>query len=174
VLQSGFVVAMTADIGVSRYDRPSGIIRHVKRWLIVSRLGQDGEHLTVSDTRVACNGSECAPLGLTPANSLLGVLLSQAPNGDCVFLFSRRRPEPLKIAGTFFPAEGYVRLRGPLSALQLFAEGRHAHSRGVRDGQEIRNDIADPAPNSKLAKAWHVDAVRRPWSGDFVPFAARE
>jgi hypothetical protein len=174
MLQSGFVVAMAAEIGVSRYDRPSGIIRRVKRWLIVSRLGQDGEHLTVSDTRLNCDDSEQAPIGLAPVNSLLGVLLSQAPNGDCVFLFSRRRPEPLKIAGTFFPAEGYVRIRGPLSALQLFAEGRHAHSRGVRDGLEIRNDIADPAPNSKLAKAWHVDAVRRQWSGEFAPSAPRE
>ncbi len=174
MLQSGFVVAMAADIGVSRYDRPDGIIRRVRRWLIVSRIGYDGEHLTVSDTRISCAGSAEAPLGLNPVNSLLGVLLSQASNGDCVFLFSRRRPEPLKIAGTFFPAEGYVRISGPISTLQLHAEGRHAHSRGTHDGQEIRNDIADPAPNSKLAKAWHVEAVRRQWSGDFVPTTTRK
>jgi hypothetical protein len=174
MLHSGFVVAMAADIGVSGYDRPNSVIRRVKRWLIVSRIGHDGEHLTVSDTRISCGDCDEAPIGLNPVNSLLGVLLSQAPNGDCVFLFSRRRPEPLKIAGTFFPAEGYARVCGPISALQLRAEGRHAHSRGTRDGQEVRNDIADPAPNSKLAKAWHVEAVRRHWSGDFVPTTVRE
>jgi hypothetical protein len=39
----------------------------------------------------------------------------------------------------------------------------------MRGGKEIRNDIADPAPNSKLSKAWHVDAVRAKWSGEFAP-----
>jgi hypothetical protein len=169
MLQSGFVVAMAADIDLASYERPSRIVRRVRRWLIVSRLGSDGEHLTISDTGPLANAPAGAPIGLKPAHTLLGVLLSQDGNGDCVFLLSRQRPQLLQTAGTFFPADGYARVTGCLDELHLRAQGRHAHSRGRRSGQDVRKDVPDPAPDARFALAWHIHAERRPWTGEFIP-----
>ena len=169
MLQSGFVIAMAAKFQFADYERPTRIVRRVKRWLIVSRLGADGEHITVSDTGVPVEDVGAAPIGLSPTNTLVGVLVSRARNGDCTFLFGRQRPEALLIAGTFFPADGYVRLQARNDVLRLSAEGRHAHSRGRRDGKEILHDVAHPAPDAELAQAWRIKAIRRPWQGDFYP-----
>ena len=171
-MQSGFVVAMAADIEIASYDQPTTIIRQIRRWLVVSRLGPDGEHLTVSESGTIANGAVQAPIGLRPAKTLLGILLSQASDRECTFILARQRPDRMELAGTFFPAEGYVHLLGPIEALQLHAEGRHAHSRGRHGGQEVRNYIADPAPNTRLAMAWHIKAARKPWSGEFIPRAS--
>jgi hypothetical protein len=172
MLQSGFVVAMAAEIDLARYERPTIILRRIRRWLVVSRLGPDGEHLTLSESGVLSNVSNDAPIGIQPTKTLLGILLSEGEGSDCTFILASQRPDGMRLAGTFFPAEGYVHLLGPIDAMRLHAEGRHAHSRGRQEGREVRNYIADPAPNSKLAMAWHINAMRKPWPGEFIPRAS--
>jgi hypothetical protein len=36
------------------------------------------------------------------------------------------------------------------------------------DGREIRKDIPDPAPSSAEAMAWHIEAKRCNWIGEFI------
>lgn len=172
MLQSGFVVAMAAEIDLARYEQPTSILRRIRRWLVVSRLGPDGSHLTLSESGLLSDAQTEAPIGIQPTKTFVGILFSKRNETSCTFLLARQRPDGMQLAGTFFPAEGYVHLRGPIEALRLYAEGRHAHSRGRHEGREVRNYIADPAPNSKLAMAWHVDATRKPWVGEFVPHAS--
>jgi len=45
---------------------------------------------------------------------------------------------------------------------------RYSHSCGWLDGKEIRKDIPDPAPASAEAMAWHIEATRRDWIGEFI------
>jgi hypothetical protein len=171
-MQSGFVVAMAAEIDLARYEQPTSILRRIRRWLVVSRLGPDGGHLTLSESGVLSHTPNEAPIGIQPTKTLVGILLSEGEGATCTFILARKRPDGLQLAGTFFPAEGYVHLLGPIDSLRLQAAGRHAHSRGRHEGREVRNYIADPAPNSKLAIAWHINATRKPWPGEFIPRAS--
>jgi hypothetical protein len=171
MLHSGFVVAMAAEIDVARYEQPTRILRRIKRWLVVSRLGPDGEHLTVSEGGIISDATNGAPIGIQPTKTLFGILLSE-DKGNCTFILARKQPDRMPLAGMFFPAEGYVHLHGPIEALRLQAEGRHAHSHGRHEGREIRTYIADPAPNAKFAMAWHINAMRKPWPGEFIPRAS--
>ncbi|MEA2889900.1 MAG: hypothetical protein QOI05_693, partial [Bradyrhizobium sp.] len=49
---------------------------------------------------------------------------------------------------------------------------RYSHSRGWLDGREVRKDIPDPAPASVEAMAWHIEATRRNWIGEFISGAS--
>jgi hypothetical protein len=172
--QGGFVVAMAATVSIANYERPTEIIRPMKKWTIVSRFGPENEYLTISVTEAMQHGQDEAPIGLTPAKTAFGILLSENEReSECMFLLARQLPREIKIAGSFFPAEGYARLNNIRSALHLRTEGRHAHSRGSLNGQDIRIDVPDPAPGAKWAMAWHVDAQRRPWAGEFFASARR-
>jgi hypothetical protein len=75
---------------------------------------------------------------------------------------------PIELAGTFFPADGYVLLQ-QRDDIRLVAQTRYSHSCGWLDGREIRKDIPDPAPSSAEAMAWHIEATRRDWIGEFFP-----
>lgn len=165
----GFVVAMAADIGTARYERPSRILRTRREWLIVSRWGLDGDYLALSSTRLTPDAISPAPIGLTPRSTSLGVLLSDRDEaGVATFLLVRRLPEDVTVAGTFFPADGFVRLYGPIEHLRLTASARYAHSIGRSKGEPVCGDIPDPAPNTRGAAALHLEAWRRVWDGEFV------
>lgn len=168
MLQKGFVVAMAASIGLACYDRPSIIRRTIERWLIVSRWGPFGEYLTISTTRDRCDvPASAAPDGLAPLSTALGILLPGGDGpGEAAFLLVRHLPPALRIAGVFFPADGYVRIARADPYPSLVGDGRHAHSRGRRDGAIIRHDVPDPAPGCRGAVAWHLRACRRPWTGE--------
>ena len=170
MLQSGFVVAMAATISVARYERPSEILRPIRRWTIVSRFGPESEYLTISTAAAIQPDQTEAPIGLAPAKTVLGILLSEAER-ESMFLLVRHLPRNVNIAGTFFPAEGYAQLGGSLDQLCLRSGARHAHSPGRLNRRDIRYDVPNPAPGTKWAMAWHIDAVHRPWTGEF--FAAR-
>ena len=35
--------------------------------------------------------------------------------------------------------------------------------------EQVRKDIPDPAPGTAEAMAWHIEAVRHNWIGEFFP-----
>src|SRR5205814_1471034 len=74
----------------------------------------------------------------------------------------------IELAGTFFPADGYVLLQNH-GDIHLVCKARYSHSCGWLDGKEIRKDIPDPAPYSAEAMSWHIEATRRDWIGEFIP-----
>jgi hypothetical protein len=169
MLVKSFVIAMAADIARSDYAKPSLIHSHSREWLIVCRWGPDGEYLTVATAGgiPGCAGS-AAPEAITPIYSLFGMLTSESEaEATSTFLLVRQSPGRIPLAGTFFPADGYLllRQRGPIS---LVCEIRYSHSCGRLDGKEIRKDIPDPAPSSTEAMAWHIEATRCNWIGEFV------
>ena len=169
--QSGFVVAMAATINVARYERPTEILRPLKKWAIVSRFGPESEYLTLSTAAAIQPEQVEAPIGLVPSKTIFGILLSEGEH-ESMFLLLRHLPRGVNVAGTFFPAEGYAQLGSMPNQLAIRIEGRHAHSHGRLNRQDIRYDVPDPAPGAKWAMAWHVDAVHRPWTGEF--FANRK
>jgi hypothetical protein len=56
--------------------------------------------------------------------------------------------------------------------ISLVCKTRYSHSCGWLDGREVRKDIPDPAPASVEAMAWHIEATRRKWIGEFISGAA--
>src|ERR1700704_4997687 len=83
------------------------------------------------------------------------------------FLSVRQLPVPIELAGTFFPADGYALLQ-QRETISLVSKTRYSHSCGWLDGREIRKDIPDPAPSSAEAMAWHIEAKRCNWIGEFI------
>src|SRR5256885_841634 len=163
---NGFVVAMAAEITLAAYHRPTAGLRTKLHWIIVSRCGPEAEDLTISNAWTRGAASEEAPIGIAPVKTSVGILLSDTPE-ESTFLLVRQVPE-ITIAGIFFPADGYARISGDGFALRLRSEGRHAHSLGRCAGQLIRKDVPDPAPGAKGTMAWHIEAARRAWSGEFI------
>lgn len=169
MLSKGFVVAMAADVALAKYDEPATIVRRTRRWVILSRWGSDGQHLTVSDAGPVMGVDAAPPLGLSPLTTALGLLLSEAKAASAAeFLLVRHCPPNLRIAGQFFPADGHCTVTGMATSLYLAMQGRHSHSRGTLEGRPVRKDIPDPPANAKYSMAWHITAVRRPWSGEFL------
>ena len=169
MLRSGFVVAMRGIVTICEYDRPTAGLRTTPQWLIVSRWGADGEFLTVSSAGPIAADEQRPPAALAPHNTLVGLLLSE----DCdeletTFLLVRRLPAGVNVAGTFFPADGYARVCGPVEQLRMVSEGRHAHSRGTRGGAVIINDVPDPAPDAPGTLSWHIRSERQHWDYEFI------
>jgi hypothetical protein len=163
---TGFVIAMAANIEFAACALPSRILHRTAEFLIVSRWGDDGEFLSVSRTGAASGSADDAPIGLSPVSTWVGLLLSEeAGETESRFLLLRRLPEGLLVAGSFIPAEGYLRLTRDIATLHLKAEGRHAD---CLDRQISAQDDAADEPRPSAAIAWHIAAVRRPWSGEFV------
>jgi hypothetical protein len=169
MLARGFVVAMAADIARSDYAKPNLIRSRSREWLIVCRWGPDGEYLSVATAGGILNPvGLAAPEAITPIYSLFGMLTSESEiEAASTFLLVRQLPVKIELAGTFFPADGYVLLRqhGPI---RLVCEIRYSHSCGRLDGKEVRKDIPDPAPSSAEAMVWHIEATQRNWIGEFV------
>jgi len=155
--RGGFVMAMRANLMTTR--RPPWV-----EWLIVSRFGAKGEHLSIARARGSVLAPDLAPeladdvppIDLTPHETALARLL-RFPSGSGVptFLFVRRKPVSFSVAGDFVPVEGYARLHRLKDGLRLRAEGRC-----VSGGKRC---------------AWRADAVRVAWLGEFSEGAgARE
>jgi hypothetical protein len=165
-----FVIAMAADIARSDYAKPSLIRSRSREWLIACRWGPDGEYLSIATTGIALDaGGLQAPEAIRPKHSMVAVLASEsAVDATSTFLLVRQLPMPIELAGPFFPAEGYAVLH-QRDDLRLVCETRYSHSCGWLDGKEIRKDIPDPAPFSAEAMAWHIEARRHGWIGEFFP-----
>jgi hypothetical protein len=139
----GFVIAMRARLTTTARGAPW------YEWIIVSRWGAAGEHVSVGRTKVPVSRGRTAPIYLTPRQTALAGLLRlpslSVPPG---FLFVQQQPAAVSVAGRFAPVEGYLQLRGLDGTSRLFAEGRCA-----------------------VGPAWRVEAVRAAWVGEFIESA---
>jgi hypothetical protein len=169
MLAKAFVVAMAADIARSDYAKPSIIRSRSREWLIACRWGPDGEYLSIATAGANLGPSGAvAPDAIAPVHSLFGVLVSESEkDAASTFLLVRQLPIPIELAGTFFPADGYASLQ-QRETITLASKVRYSHSCGWLDGREIRKDIPDPAPSSVEAMAWHIEARRCAWIGEFI------
>jgi hypothetical protein len=169
MLAKSFVVAMAADIARSDYAKPAVIRSRSREWLIACRWGPDGEYLSIATAGAILDPRGlAAPDAIAPIHSLVGVLVSESETeATSTFLLVRQLPGPIELAGTFFPADGYVLLQ-QRDTISLISKTRYSHSCGWLDGKEIRKDIPDPAPSSAEAMAWHIEAKRCNWIGEFI------
>jgi hypothetical protein len=169
MLAKAFVVAMAAEIARSDYAKPTLIRSRSREWLIACRWGPEGEYLSIATAgAMQTPGQRAAPDAIAPIHSLFGVLVSECEKSAAsTFLLVRQLPVPIELAGTFFPADGFVRLQ-QRETLNLTCRTRYSHSCGWLDGREVRKDIPDPAPFSAEAMAWHIKAERCDWIGEFV------
>jgi hypothetical protein len=174
MLTRSFVVAMAADIARSDYARPTLIRSRSREWLIACRWGPDGEYLSVATAgSMLDSASLAAPDAISPIHSLFGILVSESEeDASSTFLLVRQLPFRVELAGSFFPADGYVVLQ-QRKTVSLVCKTRYCHSCGWLDGKEIRKDIPDPAPASAEAMAWHIDATRCEWIGEFISGASK-
>ena len=173
MVAKSFVVAMAADIARSDYAKPTLIRSRSREWLIACRWGPDGEYLSIATAGAMLDSRGlAAPDAIAPIHSLFGVLVSESETeAASTFLLVRQLPFPVELAGTFFPADGYVLLQ-QRETISLVCKTRYSHSRGWLDGREVRKDIPDPAPASVEAMAWHIEATRRSWIGEFISGAS--
>jgi|ERR1700712_733783 hypothetical protein len=142
----GFVVAMRAKLIGQSTPTPGEPPPY--EWMIVSRWGTDGEFVSIAWTSLPADPGE-APIHLRPLQSALAVSHEKpASGGWATFLLAPSLPCGINVAGAFVPAEGYVRLCGNSLDLRMRSNGRCL--------------IPD------LRSAWHVNARRAPWIGDFI------
>ena len=93
-------------------------------WIIVSRWGTHGEYVTIGWTSFPASDS-VAPIQLTPYQTALAVREKRSANRTpATFRLAPSLPGQMRVAGTFVPAEGYVRLFGNGSTLGLQSEGQ--------------------------------------------------
>ena len=170
MLTKALVIAMAADIARSDYAKPTLIRSRSREWLIACRWGPDGEYLSIATAGAFAEPlSQVAPQAIKPIHSLFGLLVSET-DSTSTFLLVRQLPGGIELAGTFFPADGYV-LMQQHDDIHLVCKARYSHSCGWLDGREIRKDIPDPAPASAEAMSWHIEASQRDWIGEFIPGA---
>jgi len=170
MLMKSFVIAMAADIARSDYAKPTLIRSRSREWLIACRWGPDGEFLSIATAGAMLDPRDraAAPDAIAPIHSLLGLLVSESETeAASTFLLVRQLPGPIELAGTFFPADGYALLQHR-DTISMVCTTRYSHSCGWLDGREVRKDIPDPAPSSAEAMAWHIEATRCDWIGEFI------
>ena len=169
MVAKSFVVAMAADIAWSDYAKPILIRSRRREWLIACRWGPDGEYLSIATAGAMLDSRGiAAPDAIAPIHSLFGVLVSESETESAsTFLLVRQLPRLIELAGTFFPADGYALLQ-QRETISLVSKTRYSHSCGWLDGREIRKDIPDTAPYSAEAMAWHIEAKRCKWIGEFI------
>jgi hypothetical protein len=137
----GFVVAMRARL-------IGGLPGSPHEWIIVSRWGKHGEHLSLGWTGQPAVHTD-APICLTPRQSTFAVGHACSTDASPVtFQLAVLLPDRITMAGEFVPAKGYVRLYGSGSNLRLHSEG----------------ECLPPAPRP----AWHAEASRANWIGEFI------
>lgn len=162
-----FRVAMLNRLRLGPYDHPHLTGTVAEEWLIVERVGRDGELLRISDaTTLSGDTSGYAPADLQPRNTIVALLAEPETEEDegPQFLMVRHLPLSTTVQGSFFPADGYARLARVNGTLILNAFGRHAHTKGEIAEAVVFHDIPRPAPNAEGAINWHFNAEERSWT----------
>jgi len=118
----------------SNYLYPNKTDFEGDEWLIVERFGNDGEFLTVSDTKSNsnCEDSPQVPNNLEAKQTMLCILVEETEN-ECRFLMVRRNDYKLKVDGKYFPVDGYALISLEEEKLVLHAGGRHIHDKNGAD-----------------------------------------
>jgi hypothetical protein len=112
----GFVVAMRAKL-INAPHPPCF------EWVIVSRWGAGGEHLSIGWTAQPALPGE-APIHLAPCKTSLAVRPHQtAADTPATFLLAPALPNEITVAGDFVPAEGFVHLYGSGAMLRVQLKG---------------------------------------------------
>ena len=162
-----FVIAMAADIARSDYARPTLVRSRSREWLIACRWGPDGEYLSIATAGRCWSRRGCLRrVRLRPIDSLLGVLARKSETAPPHFLLTRQLPLQIELPAPFSGRR--LRIVAGTGDLSLVCEARYSHSCGWLDGREVRKDIPDPAPSSTEAMAWHIEAQRCGWIGEFI------
>jgi hypothetical protein len=141
------VIAMRVE-AVSGGAVPAAV--RAGRWIILSRFGQDGRHLTVSlaGGEAGWHGGSDAPPGLLPRTTFFGQLMA-GPSGRprARFRLLPSLPEDVPVAGGFQPAQGHALLSGAGAALRL---------------------SISLLPEGGARSCTRLLAERRPWIGEVV------
>ena len=173
----GFVVAMAAEIGTARPCQPQQRRETSNEWLIVARWGRDGEYLTMSRTGMGRGAGTTAPISLAPTTTCIGVLTpnrddlggdTQGSSVSDLFTLTRYLPDGVTVAGVFAPADGFIRLRGPVEAMLLTASARDPGSRTIPVDAAERTALGGLGDCADLASTWNIRASRQPWDGEFI------
>ena len=137
----GFVVAMRAKL----VNAPNPTLFE---WLIVSRWGTEGEHLSIGWTSQPALPGE-APMHLTPNKTSLATLPpDMAAETPATFQLAPSLPDQISVAGEFVPAEGYARLFGT--------------------GPNLRVRLKGLCLSCPDRSTWQVEAIRAAWLGEFI------
>jgi hypothetical protein len=141
-LQAGFVVAMRAKLTPA--EQPPW-----HEWIVVSRWGAAGEHLSIARTFVPALPDEMAPIRLQPRQTALALLIDEPSAASLsTFVLAPQLPSRVTVAGNFAPAAGRIRLHGRGTALRL-RTARHCTGHAIQP-------------------SWRIDAMRVPWIGEFI------
>lgn len=172
MLPKNFRIAMRNALRVGPYGMPHATTRSTQEWLIVERLGDEGEIIRISDASAqsAANGHD-APDALVVNNTIIGLLAERDfdARASAQFLLIRHFEHAADLEGIFFPADGFALLTGGANEIGLRAFGRHAHSTGQIGGHTVYFDTPHPAPQSASALNWHFDAIQVPWINQAHP-----
>ena len=108
-----FVIAMAADIARSDYAKPTLVRSRGREWLIACRWGPKA-NISRSQPPGPLPGAPglSAPDGISPIHSMMASWCrSRTGRRTSTFLLLRQLPQQIELAGTFFPADGYVLLQ---------------------------------------------------------------
>lgn len=136
---------------------------HTQTWLVVSRIGPDGEELRISDTGVAALPDAPAPDVLNPRHTLIGIGRSVEHNLDKTpFKLQNLLYPGQSCIGRFVPAQGEVSVikKGGLICLDgtgcfLLPEARKILPTTIK--------IQLEAPGR-----WTIDAIQCPWTHEVM------
>ncbi|WP_207541233.1 hypothetical protein [Sabulicella rubraurantiaca] len=126
--------------------------------------------LTGVVTEPTLEADAIAPTGLSPMTTFFGVLIRESSGGPSFFRLNGRLPSGVLVAGSFQPANGYVRIWVTEKTLSLVAYGEHLRFADLRGGEgSAPADNSLPDDGGREAGGWLIRATRRPWLGELCP-----
>ncbi len=170
----------------------------VARWgrdgeyLTLSRTGiaRNGmAHSGMTRNGMSRGAGTVAPINLAPTRTCIGVLTPDtddraggpqgAPSGaprnvpgggsvSDLFTLTRHLPQGVIVAGVFAPADGFIRLRGPVEAMHLTAAARDAGGQAMAVAGRSGTPSAERSACAGMVSTWNIRACRRPWDGEFI------
>ena len=164
-----YSVLMRNTLTLGGYAVPTDVEGSVCERLVVQRLSGGAEVLAITEAGLCRTDGRPQDADLTFGNTLVATLIRRdAVEGLEEFLFNRTLPDTLEkpLPGTFFPADGAIRVRRNGETFHLQALGRHLHRVGT-DG--IVRHAQEPFDETSSGRSWLFDAVRIAWRDEVLP-----
>lgn len=164
-----YSILMQNILTLADYAVPTEVEGHVSERLVVQRLSKGGQILTITEAGVFRNDETPQDADLVFGNTLVATLIRRkAVSGTEEFLFNRVLPDDIEVPllGTFFPADGAIRVRRDTNDFRLEAIGRHLHRVGA-DG--VVRHAQEPFGDTSSGRSWLFDAKRISWSDEELP-----